>query len=328
MSLKHQTSVKPDPQLIELVINHLSSHYPFPPELRATLVDELFFIEAKKGDYLLEQGETSKHFYFIAKGIIIGYTTRRNKKLTTYICIDGDTVSSISGMFGECPSEESIYVVEDSHLLCLRTEILLQWLERSFAMNVIIRKILESFYKTAHERSTLVRMGTAEDKYNYFLATAPNHADRVPLAYIADYLDIQPKTLHKLLKERAKEDEALILQRCALIDRHMAETQAFKQQGLTLSNFAEAVYIPAHELSHLLNVHYQKGFNAFVNEHRVNYIKHKLKYGSDWRHLKIEALGIEGGFSSRSSFFSEFKNHVGISPAEYAKIQQKSSPAL
>src|SRR4051794_13196312 len=117
MSLKHETSVKPDPQLIEIIIKYLSYYHPIPEILKAGLVEKLFDLQVKKGKYLLEQGEKSEFFYFIIKGVIIGYTTRENKKLTTYICTDGDLVSSISGMYGESPSEESIYVVEDSHLI-------------------------------------------------------------------------------------------------------------------------------------------------------------------------------------------------------------------
>lgn len=328
MSLKHETSVKPDPQLIEIIVKYLSYYHPIPEILKAGLAEKLFDLRVKKGEYLLEQSEKSEFFYFIIKGVIIGYTTRENKKLTTYICTDGDTVSSISGMYGESPSEESIYVVEDSHLIGLPTKDLVYWLNNSFEMNVIIRKILESFYKSAHERSTLVRMGTAEDKYQYYLSMAPNHVNRIPLEYIADYLDIKPQTLNKILNDQKKENKVTIQHKCNLINKYMLEHQAFKQQGLTLSMVAEALSTPAHELSHILNIHYKKGFNAFVNEHRVNYIKHRLKHESDWKHLKIEALGIEGGFSSRSSFFSEFKNLVGMTPAEYAKVQNQASPTL
>lgn len=329
MSIIHQESVKPEQKLIDLVIGHLSSFHPFPEKLKAPLADKLFFFTAKKGTYLLEQGEISKYFYFIIKGVVIGYTTRKSKKLTTYICLDGDSVSSISGMYGERPSEESMLIVEDSYLIGLPTADLLHWLDISFDMNVIIRKILESFYKSAHERSTLVRMGTAEDKYKYYLSMAPNHVERIPLEYIADYLDIKPKTLHKILKHRVRDDNKVSIQhKCSLIDKYMLDHQAFKQQGLTLSAYAEAISIPAHELSHILNVHYKKGFNAFVNEYRIKYIKEKLTRQSDWKHLKIDALGIEGGFSSRSSFFSEFKIHVGMSPAEYAKVKTQIRPTL
>ncbi len=324
MTRKPQNSVKPDPKLLESLFHHLNSFHHFSDEIITSFSRNLFEIKVKKGEYLLQQGEQSKFFYFIVKGVIIGYTTRKEKKLTTYICLDGDFVSSISGMYGQGLSEESIYAVEDSHLIGLPTEDLVHLLETSFAMNVIIRKILESFYKTAHERSTLVRMGTPEDKYRYYLTMAPNHVKRIPLEYIADYLDIKPKTLQKILKDADKENEVTIQQKSSLIDNYMRAQKAFRQPGLTLSMVADAISIPAHELSHILNVYYKKGFNAFVNEYRINYIKDLLLHESDWQHLKIEALGIDGGFSSRSSFFSEFKSQVGMSPKEYLKIQKKN----
>lgn len=330
MSIKHDTSVKPDPQHLNYLLQYLSSYHPLTEELRASISDKLFEVKARKGQHLLQQGELSEYFYFIVSGVIIGYTTRKGKKLTTYICLDGDSVSSISGMYGDGPSEESIYVVEDSHLIGFPSTELVHWLQSSFAMNVIIRKILEAFYKAAHERSTLVRMGSAEDKYKYYLSVAPNHVKRIPLEYIADFLDIKPKTLQRILKEQEKEQENILMvkQKCQKIDEYMTRQQAFKSHGLTLSKAAEALGVPPHELSYILNVHYKKGFNAFVNEHRVNYIKERLQNEAHWKHLKMEAMGTEGGFSSRSSFFSEFKNVVGMSPAEFAKTLKRSSPDL
>lgn len=320
--------VKPSAELTDVVLNHLSSFHPLPDKLTADLSARLFEVKVKKGDYLLRQGETSKYLYLIIRGIIIGYTERKGRKLTTYICSDGDSVSSISGMYGLGPSGESMVAAEDSHLIGLPLNDLLHLLETSFEMNVVIRKILESFYKMAHERSNLVRMGTAQEKYEHYLSTLPQYVDRIPPEYIADFLDINPKTLHKLLKERRGTEQSLIQNLCIQIEHYLLKSEAFKRRGLTLAIMANDLSIPPHQLSHILNVYYKKGFNTFINSYRIQYVKNKLENDLKWQRLKIEALGQEGGFSSRSVFFSEFRAQVGISPAEYAKTIVKSSPDL
>lgn len=319
--------IAPSAELSDVVLNHLASFHPLTEDLKEDLRKKLYEVRAEKDTYLLRQGETSGFLYLIIRGIIVGYTERKGRKLTTYICTDGDSVSSISGMYGLSPSDENMYVVEDSHLIGLRVADLLQYLETSFEMNVIIRKILEEFYKLAHERSNLVRMGTAQEKYEYYLSTMPRYVDRIPSAYIADFLDINPKTLSKLLTDR-KAPEAFSQQVCDAIQTYMVKDQSFKRHGLTLSKMATDLSLPPHQLSQLINVHYKKGFSTFINGYRIDYIRDKLKNTNDWQHLKIEALGIEGGFSSRSAFFSEFRSQVGMSPAEYAKTHSKASPDL
>lgn len=268
---------------------------------------------------MLRQGEHAEAFYFIIRGLLVGYTTRGKKKLTSYICADGDTVSSISGMYGQKPSGENIYAIEDTILLALPVKDLLKWIETSLEWNIIVRKILEKFYQIAHERSNIIRMGTAKEKYDYYAAEMHEHFDRIPGEYLADYLNIKPKTLGKLLKDRQK-TSGQFNERLRIMVRHYLMVQeGFRQQGLTLSKMAEALSLPPYQLSHFINFYYKKSFNALINTYRVIYLRNRLQHYSSWQHLKIEALGIEGGFSSRSVFFSEFKLRVGKSPAEYAR---------
>lgn len=319
VGLRHQTFVQPDPALMDLVLNHLSSYHPIPKPLEDEFKACVFDVKIKKDQYLLKQGEISEYLYFIVKGLVVGYTTLKEKKLTTYICLDGESVSAINGMYGEGPSGESILAIEDTHLIGLPIKNLLQWLETSFEMNIIIRKIVESFYKSAHQRSNLVRMGTAQEKYEFYLSTTHHNLKRIPPQYIADVLDIKPETLNKILKKAKAPNEELINTHCDLIEDYMLNQQAFKQRGLTLSKMATDLQVPAHHLSHILNFHYKKSFSAFVNRYRVSYVRSQLQDATAWQHLTIEALGSEGGFSSRSAFFAEFKAHTGMTPSEYAK---------
>jgi len=321
-NLRHQPFIRPDPHLEDLAINHISSYHPLPKALEDKVRACLFEAKGKKNEYLLKQGEISEYLYFIIQGLVVGYTTLKNKKLTTYICLEGESVSAIKGMYGEGPSGESIYAVEDSHLIGLPIRNLLEWLETSFEMNIIIRKIVESFYKSAHQRSNLVRMGTAQEKYEFYLSTTNHNVQRIPPQYIADLLDIKPETLYKILKKVKEPNEATLQAYFQVIEDYMVNQQAFKQHGLTLPKMSGDLNIPAHQLSHILNFHYRKSFSAFVNSYRVDYVRNKLQNIEDWQHLTIEAVGSEGGFSSRSAFFAEFKVNTGMTPAEYVRSGQ------
>lgn len=315
----------PDNSQAELVLNFLRSYHNLPDQLAEDIRSDLFQSTYQPDDYLLRQGEICTAFYFILKGIVAGSTLRNEKKLITYICAEGDGVSSISGMYGEKPSEESIQAIEETLVIGLSVKKILSLLETSIEMNIIIRKILESFYKSAHERSNMVRMATAQQKYKYYMSVSPEHIGRVPMPFVADYLDINPKRLERILKEHQTiNDQDLLKERCRRIEDFILRQQGFRHQGLTLGKMGMQLNIPSHQLSYLINFNYKKSFNAFINSHRVTYVRDKLLHCKDWQHLKIEALGIEGGFSSRSVFFSEFKNFTGMSPLEYVKNKKSS----
>jgi AraC-like DNA-binding protein len=113
-------------------------------------------------------------------------------------------------------------------------------------------------------------------------------------------------------------DEELVILYAKKIEEHLLTRQSFKKQGLTSSQLAVELAMPVHHLSYVLNQHYKQRFTDFINQCRVDYIRRLFK-GEEWRKMKLESLGAEAGFSSRSTFFSAFKKITGLTPAEYAR---------
>ena len=100
------------------------------------------------------------------------------------------------------------------------------------------------------------------------------------------------------------------------LETYLEESQLYLESGLTLSKLSVAADIPSYKLSELLNNHYKKNFNAYINGWRIQYITQRLKAG-DHKFLTLEALANEAGFTSRSSFFTAFKKETGLSPSAY-----------
>ena len=57
-------------------------------------------------------------------------------------------------------------------------------------------------------------------------------------------------------------------------------------------------------------------FYDYVNEHRVREAQRLLTDPVESR-FKVEALGRQAGFRARSTFFKLFRQHTGVTPAEY-----------
>jgi AraC-like DNA-binding protein len=86
--------------------------------------------------------------------------------------------------------------------------------------------------------------------------------------------------------------------------------------NLTLPVLAEELNIRPHLLSQFLNDNVQKSFTQFINEYRIEEAKRLLKENTD---LKIDAVGMECGFNSSSTFYSTFKKITGTTPATFQK---------
>lgn len=102
-------------------------------------------------------------------------------------------------------------------------------------------------------------------------------------------------------------------------------TQLFENEkvyldpNLKILHLSERLQISVHKISQTINTKTKKSFHDFVNEFRVNHFKELL---SDFDNKKytILALGIESGFNSKATLNRAFKQHLGVTPKQFRKI--------
>lgn len=95
----------------------------------------------------------------------------------------------------------------------------------------------------------------------------------------------------------------------------MASESYYADEDLRLSTLADAMEISVHQLSELINVHFQMSFIQLINSHRI-LIACKL-IEEEKRNLLSIAYSV--GFNSKSAFNRVFRLLIGNSPREYRK---------
>ena len=101
-----------------------------------------------------------------------------------------------------------------------------------------------------------------------------------------------------------------------LIDQYFQSIDNLQDSNLNLNKIATHLHLPAREFSYIINNHYKKRFNDFLNEHRLKYIVQKLD--KDYiNNYTIESLAKEAGFSSKTSFYRAFNKLYKCTPMEY-----------
>ena len=320
MPLRYYPHTKPKIRILNGVLAALNSFAPMSEGLEQAFRDKSFEVTLTKGSYLLRQGEISNYLYFLISGIVAGYRTNGKERLTTFISVSGDFVSAIDGMYGSTPVEDSMVAESDCYLIALRTEHLLDFFDTFPEMNIIMRKVLENYYRVAHQRSVIMRMGNAKEKYAYYLQNLTSNTEDIPLPLVASFLDIKTATLKTIIRDQSKAGAvATDVENLYKLQNLITTEQLFLEKKLRLKDIAQRVELTPHELSALLNNHYRKSFADFMNIFRINYVKQKLRSSTELQQLTIEALGDQAGFSSKSTFFFAFKKHTGMSPLEYIR---------
>ena len=90
----------------------------------------------------------------------------------------------------------------------------------------------------------------------------------------------------------------------------------WKDSELTLPDLAARLNSTPHKLSEVLNSQIGQTFYDFVNGYRVREVQGRIRAG-EARTLKIFALALDAGFSSKSTFNQAFKKHTSQTPSDY-----------
>lgn len=100
----------------------------------------------------------------------------------------------------------------------------------------------------------------------------------------------------------------------AKLENTVVEKGLYRNPELKLSDLAQQLNIPPHQLSQLLNDNLGKSFSTFINEHKINDAAERIL---NEPHIKIEEIGYEVGFNSKSAFFTAFKRIKRTTPQQY-----------
>ncbi|HQU58004.1 MAG TPA: helix-turn-helix domain-containing protein [Saprospiraceae bacterium] len=98
--------------------------------------------------------------------------------------------------------------------------------------------------------------------------------------------------------------------------------QLFLDPALGLKTLAEQLGLHPNKLSWLLNEHFGKNFNEFINAYRMESFKAKALDPAN-SHLTILGLAYESGFNSKTSFNAFFKKMEGKTPSRWLKSVKK-----
>jgi AraC-like DNA-binding protein len=100
------------------------------------------------------------------------------------------------------------------------------------------------------------------------------------------------------------------------IEKVMVNEKLYLNPELTLSELSEKLETHNSMISNVINTQFQKNFNDFVNEFRVNFFKEKIK-DPKLQHLTLLAIAFDCGFNSKSTFNRAVKKVTGEMPSAF-----------
>ena len=180
-------------------ISLLNAIYPLSNPLKTFLSQRLVSHRFKKGEIIIKSGDMCDAIHIIRKGLVRGYFDYDNKEITTWVSIDSELITSISGFFKKEPAQENIQCLEDTFTESLSYADMDYAIKNFKDMAHLNRLLLEHYYVQAEYRALLCRIPGAKDRYDYFTNIYnPEIIKRLPKKYLASLLNIRPETLSRI----------------------------------------------------------------------------------------------------------------------------------
>ncbi|QTE22326.1 helix-turn-helix domain-containing protein [Polaribacter cellanae] len=124
---------------------------------------------------------------------------------------------------------------------------------------------------------------------------------------------------NNIIEEEKDFDKKLVFDK---IQNLIQEKKLFIEPKLNADFLANEVNISSYKLSTLIKLFTDKNFNDYINEFRIDLAKELLAH-PEYKNYTITSIGLESGFNSKSSFYSTFKKHTGVTPAQYQKSLER-----
>ena len=104
------------------------------------------------------------------------------------------------------------------------------------------------------------------------------------------------------------------------IDVQMSESHMYTDPDLTLKDIAQRLGLTQKRIKQLLKDDERYGrLYDYLTEKRVLYATELIKENPQW---SMDAISKEAGFVSRTTFQTEFKKRIGVTPAQYRQHTQ------
>lgn len=191
----------------ELIEYYQSKSVDLTPELMELMHLTLSERTVKKGEILVQPGELNEQFYFVAKGLLRGYTSDlHGKEHILQFAPENWIISDRSSVFFKESSNQFVEAVENSKVVILNEDFLTKACQINPSFMTYNLKALNNHIRQLQRRINLLLSAPAEVRYLDFIKLYPDITLRVPQWMIASYLGITPESLSRVRKELANKN--------------------------------------------------------------------------------------------------------------------------
>ncbi|HEY6975323.1 MAG TPA: Crp/Fnr family transcriptional regulator, partial [Chitinophagaceae bacterium] len=168
------------------------------------LIKKCKSLQVNKGGFLLRQGETCKHSFYVEKGLLRYYSIdEKGKEHILQFAPEQWFVTDRESVYFNQPSHYFIQALENSSVVLLDENFITQLSQENKSFTEFNNRLLHNHIRHLQNRINQLLSATAEERYLDFIKIYPDLLLRVPQSMVASYLGITPESLSRVRKDLA-----------------------------------------------------------------------------------------------------------------------------
>jgi CRP-like cAMP-binding protein len=160
----------------------------------------------RKKQYVLQEGDPCHQFNFVVRGCLRMYKIdEKGDKHIIQFAAENWWLIDLDSFHGKKPSELNIDALEDTMVLQISWENLIQLYDQAPKFHRIFRVLIENSFVSLQKRLLQTISSSAEERYLSFMQTYSHLINRLPQTQVASFLGITPEFLSRLRNKQAKQ---------------------------------------------------------------------------------------------------------------------------
>lgn len=187
-------------------LNNIFKPSDFSDEELAAIIPKFKKVVFSKNDFILEQGKTENHYWFIESGFVRSYVVNtEGKDISTNFYTVGDIVIDWTSFFLRNPTRENIQALTDCVCWQLDFDTFQELFHSIRSFREQGRTTLVNSYFSLKEQSVAMIADQASQRYLKLLKEKPHIIQNISLKHIATYLGVTDTSLSRIRKEISSE---------------------------------------------------------------------------------------------------------------------------
>jgi len=162
------------------------------------IVDSAHYIKQTKGTKLIKAGVRHRYFYIIVEGSVKTYYLKDTKQVCSWFAFKNDIVATLSNIVEGNPSSETIEVLEDSELIQIEIESIMNLAKSNLSVSHFVTELITEHATFLEARLYQLQFMTSKDRYDALIETAPDVLQKVSLTDIASFLGVSRETVSRI----------------------------------------------------------------------------------------------------------------------------------